>query len=104
MIGQAVARTLLVITLIVTAHALKPFSFKNVTNHFLHSARSLAFFLLDSARTNFDHANQLAMTFSNSVFENGQSGLRWQRNSSAGAEVVMRSAELSSVTKDIAQN
>jgi hypothetical protein len=72
MAGQAVARILLVITLIVTAHIIRPFSLKNVTTQLLYSTRSLAIILPDSARARFDHANQLAMTFSNSLFETGQ--------------------------------
>jgi hypothetical protein len=68
MTRPAFARILLVITLIVTAHVIKPFSFKNVSTHLLYSSRSFAFVLPDSARSRFDHANQLAMTFSNTLF------------------------------------
>ncbi len=85
MTRPAVARILLVITLIVTAHAIKPFSFKNVSSHLLFSSRSLAFVLPDSARSRFDHANQLAMTFSNSLFENGQADTSWPSQPAAGA-------------------
>jgi hypothetical protein len=72
MTGQAVARIFLVITLIVTAHAIKPFSLKNVTTHLLYSTRSFSFALPDSARPGFDQVSQLAMSFSNSLFENEQ--------------------------------
>jgi hypothetical protein len=72
MTGQAVARILLVITLIVTAHAIKPFSLKNITTHLLYSTRSFAFALPDSTRPSFDQVSQLAVNFSNSLFENGQ--------------------------------
>jgi hypothetical protein len=64
----AIARILIVITLIVTAHAIKPFSVKNISSHFLYSSRSLAFILPDSMRSGFDRANQLALTLSNSLF------------------------------------
>jgi hypothetical protein len=72
MTGQAVVRILPVITLIVTAHAIKPFSLKNITTHFLYSTRSFTFALPDSARPSFDQFSQLAVNFSNSLFENGQ--------------------------------
>jgi hypothetical protein len=64
----AIARILIVTILIVTAHAIKPFSVKNISSHFLYSSRSLAFILPDSMRSGFDQANQLALTLSNSLF------------------------------------
>jgi hypothetical protein len=88
MLGQTVARILLVITLIVTAHAIKPFSAKNVTSHLLYLSRSLAVILPDSARSGFDHANQLALTLSNSIFSDKQPGLRWSDERSAGSGLM----------------
>jgi hypothetical protein len=85
MLGQTVARILLVITLIVTAHAIKPFSVKNITSHLLYSSRSLSVILPDSARSGFDRANQLALTLSNSLFSDRQTGLRWSNGMSAGS-------------------
>lgn len=72
MTGKAVMRTLLIIALIVTAHAVKPFSIKNVTNHLLYSTRSFKFVLPVRLRDNFDHANFLAINLSNSLFEAGK--------------------------------
>jgi hypothetical protein len=83
MLGQTVARILLVITLIVTAHAIKPFSAKNITSHLLYLSRSLAVILPDSARSGFDHANQLALTLSDSLFSDKQTGPRWSNETSA---------------------
>lgn len=66
--GQAVARILFVITLIVTAHAIRPFSMKNLTSHILYSTRSLAVVLPDSTRSSFDYANTLAIALSQNMF------------------------------------
>jgi hypothetical protein len=82
MLGQTVARILIVITLIVTAHAIKPFSVKNISSHLLYLTRSLAFILPDSARSGFDQANKLALTLSNSLFSDRQTGLRWSQERS----------------------
>ncbi len=79
MTGQVATRILLVTTLIVTAHVIKPFSVKNITTHFLSSTRSFTFVLPDSTRAGFDHANQLAMTIGNSLFDDGRS-VRGQAN------------------------
>ncbi len=72
MAGKAVLRTLLIIALIVTAHAVKPFSIKNVTQHLIYSTRSFKFVLPERLRDNFDHANYLAINLSNSLFETGK--------------------------------
>jgi hypothetical protein len=88
MLGQTVARILLVITLIVTAHAIKPFSVKNITTHLLYLSRSLAVILPDSARSGFDQANQLALTLSNSLFSDRQTGLRWSQERSTGEHSI----------------
>jgi hypothetical protein len=81
--GQTVARMLLVITLIVTAHTIKPFSVKNITSHLLYSSRSLAVILPDSLRSSFNHTNQLALTLSNSIFSDVQPGPRWSKKTAA---------------------
>ncbi len=73
MTGQAAIRMLLVIVLIVTAHAIKPFSVKNFANHLLHSSRSFADILPDSDRTGLDHATLLALTLNNTFFSGAQS-------------------------------
>lgn len=67
--GKAIARAFLILALIVTAHLIRPFSIKNVTQHLLYSARSFSFILPDQLREKFDHANHLAVNLSNSLFE-----------------------------------
>jgi hypothetical protein len=93
MLGQTVARILLVITLIVTAHAIKPFSAKNITSHLLYLTRSLAVILPDSARSGFDQANQLALTLSNRLFSDEQTGLRRSRAISADSGSITINSE-----------
>jgi hypothetical protein len=93
--GQTVARILLVITLIVTAHAIKPFSAKNIASHLLYSSRSLAFILPDSARSGFDHASQLALTLSDSLFSDEKPGFRRSNEISAGSDSIAINPELS---------
>jgi hypothetical protein len=93
MLGQTVARILLVITLIVTAHAIKPFSAKNITSHLLYLTRSLAVILPDSARSGFDQANQLALTLSNRLFSDEQTGLRRSRAISADSGSIAINSE-----------
>ncbi len=72
MSGKNVIRTILILALIVTAHTIKPFSIKSVTNHLLYSTRSFKFVLPVRLRDNFDHANYLALNLSNSLFETGK--------------------------------
>lgn len=69
MAGKVILRATLVLALIITAHLIKPFSIKNVTQHLLYSARSFRFALPDQLRDKFDHANYLAVNLSNSLFE-----------------------------------
>jgi hypothetical protein len=69
MAGKAILRAFLVLALIVTAHLIRPFSIKNVTQHLLYSARSFRFALPTQMRDKFDHANYLAVNLSNSLFE-----------------------------------
>lgn len=72
MVGKAVIRAFIIFALIVTAHAIKPFSIKSVTQHLLYSTRSFKFVLPDRLQDNFDHANYLAINLSNSLFEAGK--------------------------------
>ncbi|MGE0128513.1 MAG: hypothetical protein AB7U82_10570 [Blastocatellales bacterium] len=72
MVGKAVIRAFLILALIVTAHVIKPFSIKSVTQHVLYSTRSFKFVLPAQLRDNFDHANYLAINLSNSLFEAGK--------------------------------
>lgn len=69
MAGKAIMRAFLILALIVTAHLIKPFSIKNVTQHLLYSARSFRFVLPAQLREKFDHANYLAINLSNGLFE-----------------------------------
>jgi hypothetical protein len=69
MAGKVILRASLVLALIITAHLIKPFSIKNVTQHLLYSARSFRFALPDQLRDKFDHANYLAVNITNGLFE-----------------------------------
>jgi hypothetical protein len=105
MLGQTVARILVVITLIVTAHAIKPFSVKNITSHFLYSSRSLAFILPDSARSGFDQANKLALTLSDSLFSNENTGLLWTKRKDANSNrLAMNSKPMPDITADFSSD
>jgi hypothetical protein len=69
MAGKAITRAFLILALIVTAHMIKPFSIKSVTQHLLYSTKSFRFVLPTQLRDRFDHANYLAINLSNSLFE-----------------------------------
>jgi hypothetical protein len=69
MAGKTILRAFLVLALVITAHLIKPFSIKNVTQHMLYSAKSFRFALPAQLRDKFDHANYMAINLSNSVFE-----------------------------------
>src|SRR5687767_6814350 len=69
MAGKVILKACLVLALIVTAHLIRPFSVKNVTQHLLYSARSFRFALPTQMREKFDHANYLAVNLSNGLFE-----------------------------------
>lgn len=63
-----VIRTLLVVALFVTAHVIRPFSMKNVTQHLIYSTRSFAFVLPGQTRAEFDTVNDLALSLSDGLF------------------------------------
>ena len=69
MAGKAILRAFLILALVATAHLIRPFSIKNVTQHALYSARSFRFVLPAQLRDKFDHANYLAVNLSNGFFE-----------------------------------
>jgi len=69
MAGKAITRAFLILALVVTAHVIKPFSIKSVTQHLLYSTKSFRFVLPVQLRDRFDHANYLAINLSNSLFE-----------------------------------
>ncbi len=69
MAGKAITRAFLILALIVTAHIIKPFSIKSVTQHLLYSTKSFRFALPIQLRERFDHANYLAINLSNSLFQ-----------------------------------
>jgi hypothetical protein len=68
MAGKVILRASLVLALIITAHLIKPFSVKNVTQHLLYSAKSFRFALPGQLRDKFDHANYLAVNITNGMF------------------------------------
>lgn len=70
--GKAILRAFLILALIVTAHSIKPFSIKSITEHLLFSTRSFRFVLPVGLRDKFDHANYLAINLSKSLFEAGE--------------------------------
>jgi hypothetical protein len=72
MAGKAILRAFLILGLIVTAHLIKPFSIKSVSQHLLYSTRSFRFVLPVRLRDRFDHANYLAINLSDSLFEVGK--------------------------------
>jgi hypothetical protein len=67
MASKAIQRTLLVVALIVTAHALKPFSVGSVAYHLLRSANSFSFLLPDSALSSLEQADYLAAVLDSSL-------------------------------------
>jgi len=69
MAGKAITRAFLILALVVTAHIIRPFSIKSVTQHLLYSTKSFRFVLPGQLRERFDHANYLAINLSNSLFE-----------------------------------
>lgn len=69
MAGKALIRAFVILALIVTAHLIRPFSIKNVTQHLLYSSRSFRFVLPAQLREKFDHANYLAVNLSNGLFQ-----------------------------------
>src|SRR5262245_7040919 len=69
MARKAILRAFVILALIVTAHLIRPFSIKNVTQHLLYSTRSFRFVLPPQLREKFDHANYLAVNLSNGLFE-----------------------------------
>lgn len=66
---KALLRALLILALIISAHLIRPFSIKSVTQHLLYSAKSFRFAVPVQMRDNFDHANNLAINLSNVLFE-----------------------------------
>lgn len=97
MLGRTLARISVVFLLIALAHAIKPFTVKNITSHFLYSSRSLAFILPDSMRSRFDRANQLALSLSNSLFSDKQIG--WPKKTIADSKVAGKSEMLADITE-----
>src|SRR5262245_53381016 len=86
MSGKAILRAFLILALIATAHLIRPFSIKNVTQHVLYSARSFRFVLPAELREKFDHANYLAVNLSDSLFEAGEGIRDFSRDMAADLE------------------
>jgi hypothetical protein len=59
--SKTLQRTLLVVLLLAVAHAIKPFSLRNLTLQALHSAPSFSFVLPGSLRGGVEDANRLAL-------------------------------------------
>lgn len=78
MTGQAVLRALIIIALIVTANAVKPFSVRNVTNQIFSAADSLRIVMPDSAEVGLSNANLLAITLTRSWFSEGEQPVRYE--------------------------
>src|SRR5262249_30909269 len=62
MAGKAITRAFLILALVVTAHIIRPFSIKSVTQHLLYSSKSFRFVLPAQLRERFDHVNYLAIS------------------------------------------
>ncbi|HKX29222.1 MAG TPA: hypothetical protein VJ302_16115 [Blastocatellia bacterium] len=77
--SQAVARIFLVITLIVTAHIIKPFSVRNVSYHLMSATKSFVYFLPDSTRSSLNQANQLVTTLGHSLLEDRPVHRKWSK-------------------------
>ncbi|MBO0720976.1 MAG: hypothetical protein J2P41_09140 [Blastocatellia bacterium] len=97
MLGRILARISVIFLLIALAHAIKPFTVKNITSHLLYSSRSLAFILPDSMRSRFDRANQLALSLSNSIFSDKRTG--WPKKTIADSAVAGKSEMLADITE-----
>ncbi len=87
MTGKAVLRTLIVITLIVTAHTVRPFSVRNITSQLFSTAGTLKTILPDSAQAGFSNANLLATTLTRSWFDENAEEPVWY------ADVLARNTE-----------
>lgn len=70
MASKAIQRTLLIVILIVTAHALKPFSVRSLTRHLLRSANSFSFMLPSSALCSLERADYLARVLDGTLHQN----------------------------------
>ena len=88
MVGKAAIRAFLILALIVTAHIIKPFSVKSVTQHLLYSTRSFKFVLPGQLRDKFDYANYLAINLSNSLFEGGKGIQNFAKDTAANFSLV----------------
>lgn len=93
MAGKAVIRAFLILVLIVTAHVIKPFSIKSVTQHLLYSTRSFRFVLPVRLRDRFDYANYMAINLSNNLFETGKGIQNFARNTAADFGLVAIKAQ-----------
>lgn len=79
-VSKAVLQVALVITLVVTANAIKPFSVGNVALHTLAAARSFSFVLPDAAVEKIEHANFLAEVYGGNIFDDDGKNSIWATN------------------------
>jgi len=97
MAGKAVIRAFLILALVVTAHIIKPFSVKSVTQHLLYSTRSFKFVLPDRLRDKFDYANYLAINLSNSLFEGAKGIQNFAKGTTADFSLVAMAIKVQSL-------
>lgn len=76
-VRKAVIQIALLITLVVTANAIKPFSLGNVALHTLAAAQSFSFVLPDAAAERIEQANYLAQAYGRSLFDGDGSNSIW---------------------------
>ncbi len=80
MASKIVIRTMLVAALVVTANAIKPFSFGNVTLHALGAVRSLSFAMPEAAAERVKYAHYLAQTYGKGLFDDDADSVWFKRN------------------------
>lgn len=91
MASKIVIRIMLVAALIVTAHAIKPFSFGNVTLQALGTARSLSFAMPVAVAERIQHAHYLAQAYGKGLFDsydNDYSPSIWTKPNLLKSELV----------------
>ncbi len=76
-VRRAVIQIATLITLAVTANAIKPFSPGNVVMHTLSAAQSLSFVLPGAAAERIEQANYLAQAYGKSLFDGKRNNSAW---------------------------
>ncbi|MEO6723956.1 MAG: hypothetical protein ABIP14_01520 [Blastocatellia bacterium] len=95
-VRRAVIQIAILITLAVTANAIKPFSPGNVVMHTLSAAQSLSFVLPNAAAERIEQANYLAQAYGKSLFDGNGSNSVWPPpNSFQSGQLALMAASLS---------